>query len=321
VKFRDFELGAIAAAFIGGKKEAGRVAPGRLMRLATYCSVAVALSLIVAKLTAWAATGSVALLSTLADSTLDGVTAVLNLVAVNQSLQPADNEHRFGHGKAEPLAGLGQSAFIAGAALFVIGEAAYRLITPRPMSHIGAGIAVMIISLVLTALLLRFQHTVVRATGSLAIRADQLHQRGDLLAGLAVIAALLLDSQLGWWFADPLFAALIAGGLLWSAAKIALASIDALMDHEFPEADRQRIIAICRLHPMVRDVHDLRTRTSGQQSFIQLHLELDPSIMLAAAHVISDEVEANIAKAFPNAEVITHQDPTGIEEPRAGFGR
>ena len=292
---------------------------GRLMRSATIAAVVVALLLIAAKLVAWIATGSVAILSTLVDSALDAVASFLNLVAVRQALTPADEEHRFGHGKAEPLAGLAQSAFIAGSALFVIGEAAKQFTDLHPVIHSDIGVAVMVLSVVLTFLLVRFQRLVVRETGSLAVRADSTHYLGDLLMNGGVIAALLVQPVLGWTFLDPALAIVIAVALLWNAWHISRQSLDLLMDRELPDADRRRIIAIATAHPQVRNVHDLRTRSSGHDAFIQLHLELDPEITLAQAHVISDAVESAINAAFPAAEVIIHQDPAGVPEPRPEF--
>ena len=292
---------------------------GRLMRLATYLSVAIGLLLIAAKLAAWAATDSVALLSTLIDSTLDAIASVVNLFAVRHALQPADQQHRFGHGKAEPLAGMAQSTFIVGSALFLIGEASKRIFVPEPVSHAPIGIAVMIFSIVLTVGLVLFQRFVVRRTGSLAIGADHLHYTGDLAMNVCVIVSLILSAEFGFDWADPLFALGIGCFLIYSAVTIAWQSFHLLMDREFPDADRQRISGICLEHSEVRDIHDLRTRSSGQQSFIQLHLELDPEITLRRAHVISDEVEAGIQAAFPLADIIIHQDPSGIAEPKDIF--
>ncbi len=294
-------------------------ANGRLMRLATYFSVGVALVLIAAKLAAWVATDSVALLSTLVDSTLDAVASLINLFAVHHALQPADHEHRFGHGKAEPLAGLGQSAFIIGSALFLIGESGKRLFTPEAVNNPAIGIEVMIFAIAVTVALVAFQRFVVRRTGSLAIGADHLHYTGDLLMNGAVIVSLILSTQFGMSLADPLFAIAIAAFLVHGAWRIAWQSYNLLMDREFPDSERQHIKAICLDHAEVRDVHDLRTRSAGLQSFIQLHLELDPDITLARAHVISDEVEASIQRAFPAADIIIHQDPAGVDEPRPVF--
>lgn len=290
------------------------------MRLATYASVATAATLIVVKLAAWGMTGSVALLSTLIDSILDAAASMVNLVAVRHALQPADREHRFGHGKAEPLAGLGQAAFIAGSGVFLVIEAAGRLYDPVPVVRGEIGIAVMVFSIILTLLLVSFQKYVVSHTDSVAITADSLHYTGDVLINGSVIVSLLLAMTLGWQLADPLFAIAIAGYLVFNAGKIARESLNLLMDRELPDADRQRIKDICAGHPAVRNMHDLRTRSAGPAAFIQLHLEMDPQLTLKRAHDIADEVEAAIRAAFPHAEVIIHQDPAGVAEARQTFG-
>lgn len=290
---------------------------GRMMRLATYAAVTTALCLIVAKLTAWALTGSVALLSTLIDSTLDAAASLINLWAVRQALTPADDEHRFGHGKAEPLAGLGQAAFILGSSALLLVEAADRFVHPVEVRQGFVGIGVMVFSILMTGLLVAFQNRVVRATQSVAISADLLHYSGDVLINGSVIISLGAGMAFGWTFLDPVFAIAIALFLLWNAGQIALGSLNMLMDRELAQPERDRIVAIARAHPDVRDLHDLRTRLSGQQGFIQLHLELDPDLPLLRAHAIADQVEAAILAEFPRFEVIIHQDPAGIREPRA----
>ncbi|TAN59315.1 MAG: cation diffusion facilitator family transporter [Rhodospirillales bacterium] len=290
-----------------------------LKRWATYAAVATALTLIVIKLAAWVATGSIALLSTLIDSLLDAGASVVNLVAVRQALQPADRDHRFGHGKAEPLAGLAQAAFVAGSGLFLVIEAAGRFAEPQTVTRPLIGVVVMAVSIVLTLILVVFQKFVVKKTKSVAVDADSLHYTGDVLINLSVIASLLLTSQLGFALADPLFAILIALYLLWNALGIARSSMDHLMDREFPGTERDRIKQIARTHPGVMNVHDLRTRSSGTQGFIQLHLELDGQLPLVEAHAIADAVELKLREAFPEAEVIIHQDPAGLAEPHQIF--
>ena len=290
------------------------------MRAATYASVAVAFGLIVVKLVAWRLTGSVSMLSTMLDSLLDGAASLVNLLAVRQALVPADREHRFGHGKAEPLAALGQSILIVGSAVFLTIEAGRRLQAPQPLEHVDLGIGVMLFAIVVTFALTRFQLYVVRKTGSIAIQADSLHYIGDLLVNGAVIIAFLLVSQLGWVYADPLFGLGIALYIVFNAWKILRGALDMLMDRELPEEDRARIKEIALAHPEVRDLHDLRTRTSGRNSFIQLHLEMDGKMSLLSAHLVSDAVEAELLAAFPLAEVIIHQDPHGVDEERAEFG-
>lgn len=302
-----------AAAAAGGRDD-------RLVRLATYASVAAASLLIVVKLAAWVATDSVAILSTLIDSVLDAAASLVNLLAVRHALQPADHEHRFGHGKAEPLAGLGQAAFIAGSGLFLVIESTGRLATPQPVQHGWIGIAVMVFSIAVTFALVRFQRYVIGRSRSVAISADSLHYTGDLLINGSVIVSILLALYVGWQQADPLFAIAIAAYLVYNAWKIARESMNLLMDREFAEGERQRIKQICLDHPEVRSIHDLRTRSSGPQQFIQLHLVLDAELPLWRAHEIGDEVERAIRTDFPAADVIIHHDPTGIVENDVRFG-
>ncbi|MBT3534523.1 MAG: cation diffusion facilitator family transporter [Rhodospirillaceae bacterium] len=292
-----------------------------LLRLATRVAVAVAGLLILAKLTAWFLTDSVAILSSLMDSVLDVGASLVNMYAVAHSLVPADREHRFGHGKAEALAGLAQSAFISGSALFLLAEAGHRLIEPRVVARDEIGIAVMVLSICLTIGLVTFQRYVVKRTKSIAISADSMHYRADLLANLGVILALVLAGNLGWTYADPIIAVMIAVYILFGAWGIIKSSLDQLMDRELPEEQRAHIRAIALSHDEVEDVHDMRTRSSGVQTFIQLHLELDGELPLLRAHEIADQVEAEIQGAFPGAEVIIHQDPAGLEEWQPDFAR
>ena len=290
-----------------------------LMRLATYASVTVATVLIVTKLAAWLITDSVSLLSTLIDSLLDVGASLLNLVAVRHALEPADKEHRFGHGKAEALSGLAQAAFIAGSAMFLVVQAGERLFNPRFIFNTEIGYWVMVLAIGLTLVLVAFQRYVVKKTGSVAITADSTHYQMDVLVNISVIASLFLASEMGWTWADPAFAIAIAAYILWGAWRIGIASLHMLMDRELPDADRRRIREIAQSHPGVVGLHDLRTRSSGNQVFIQMHLEMNGDITLLDAHVISDQVEASIMAAFPNAEVLIHEDPEGINEDQAVF--
>ena len=289
----------------------------RLMKGATYASVAVASVLILLKFGTWLVTDSVAILSSLIDSSLDAAASMVNLVAVRHALTPADEEHRFGHGKAESLAGLGQSAFIAGSAMILFLEAGSRLVNPQPVSYGTLGIVVMVVSIALTFALVGFQRLVVRRTGSTAIAADAVHYRADLLVNLGIIGSLLASANLGWLWVDPLTGLAIGGFVLYSAWEIARDALAVLMDHEFSDADRERIRRIVAAHTQVKGLHDLRTRRSGVQPFIQLHLELDGNMTLLDAHIISDQVEADLKAAFTGAEVIIHQDPEGVIEPRS----
>ncbi|WP_193369978.1 cation diffusion facilitator family transporter [Pelagibius marinus] len=282
---------------------------GRLLRLATTASVATACVLIVVKLFAFLLTDSISILSTLIDSLLDAAASMVNLIAVRHALVPADHEHRFGHGKAEPLAAVGQAIFITGSAVFLLIEAGQRFFTPQPLTHSEVGIAVMVFSIVATLGLVTLQRHVIRRTGSLAISADQLHYTGDLLVNGAVILALVLAAQLDWRYIDPIFGIAIALYILYNAWQIAAGALDMLMDRELPEEDRKRIREVIITHDGVLGFHDLRTRASGPQIFIQCHIELDAGLSLMKAHDIADDVENELRTAFPGAEVIVHQDP------------
>lgn len=280
----------------------------QLQRYATYAAVATAVVLIAAKLVAALLTGSVSILASLVDSMMDALASTVNLLAVHYALLPPDEEHRFGHGKAEPLAGLLQAGFISGSALFLILHAVDRLVHPQAIQAGGLGIAVITFSILATALLLPFQYYVIRRTHSTAIRADALHYATDVLSNTATLVGLAL-AMIGWQLADPIIAIGIAVFILHSAIKLALDAVQLLMDRELPEDVHNRIMEIACIHPQVGDIHGLRTRRSGQTYFIQLHLAMDDSLPLAEAHEVADEVEQSIMVEFPNADVIIHLDP------------
>ncbi len=291
----------------------------RLLRLATYASVATAGSLVAVKLGAWWLTHSVSLLSTLVDSLLDVAASMINLFAIRTALIPADYDHRFGHGKAEPLAALGQSAFIGGSAVFLLLEVSQRFLEPREIEATNVGIIVMFVSIIATLALLKFQKYVVRETGSLVIEANALNFTVDVLVNASVIVALILVSQFGWLLADPIFGLAIGAYILWSAWTLMRSSLDMLMDRELADDERAKISRIILDNKEVRGIHDLRTRSSGRQIFIQCHVELDGEMSLAAAHIVTDRIETLVSESFPNAEILFHQDPHGLEEPHGAL--
>jgi len=285
------------------------------MRRAAIASVSISLFLVAIKALGYFLTNSVAMLASLADSGLDLFTSTLNLIAIRSALTPADEEHRFGHGKAEPLAGLAQGAFIAGSALFLVIESVIRLITPEPIENGGLAIWIMVISLAAVGGLVLYQRYVVSHTRSLAVGADRAHYTTDVVSNAGVILAVVLATYFHWHFADPVIALLVAAFMVVSASGVVRVSYDQLMDRELPDADRERIKSIVMRHPEVRSLHDLKTRAAGAVSFIQLHIELDPAMSLMRAHELSDSVEQDLMVAFPRAEVIIHQDPAGVEAP------
>ncbi len=279
-----------------------------LLRLATYASTATAAVLISVKVVAWFMTGSMSVMASLVDSLMDAAASLINLFAVRYSLKSADEDHQFGHGKAESLAGLGQACFIAGSAIFLLMHAAERLNRPQPLQEVSVGLLVMAFAIGATLLLLGFQGFVIKQTNSSAIRADALHYKTDLLTNTATIGALYFAAS-GYPLLDPLGALAIACYILYSAWQIGQEAMQVLMDHELPEETRQRICDIVLTHGTVLGLHDLRTRQSGQTMHIQLHLDLDQSLPLAEAHRVAKEVEHAIMAAFPQADVIIHQDP------------
>ncbi len=286
----------------------------RQMSLATIASVSVATLLILIKLVAFVMTGSVAILATLIDSLLDFIASLFNYFAVKQSMVPADHEHRFGHGKAESLAGLGQSAFIAGSAVFLTFEASGRLMDPRPVTNTSVGVIVMLISIALTLLLVAYQRRVVKKTGSVAVDADSLHYASDVMVNGSVILALYLAHAFDWVYVDSLFGIAIAIYVMYCAWQILRNSLDHLMDRELPDEERQTIIEIVRGHPEVKNLHELKTRMAGQIRFIQMHLEMDGNLSLFRAHEIAEQVEISILSSFPHAEVLIHEDPMQLRE-------
>ena len=284
------------------------------MRLATFAALAAAITLALAKAIAWWISGSVSLLAGLTDSLLDGAASLLNLLAVHYALRPADEDHRYGHGKAEALAGLGQAMFVGASALLVAGHAIDRLLHPEPLGAPALGIAVMLLSLVVTGALLLFQGHVVRLTGSTAIRADSLHYRSDLLLNSSILLALLLASY-GWPQMDALFGIGIALYIFWSAISIAREAATVLMDKELAPKLTERMHLLACSIPGVLGAHDLRTRMSGTRWFVQLHVELSSELSLLQAHALCDQVEAAIRSEFTRAEVLVHADPVDPGSP------
>ena len=288
----------------------------RLTRSAAFASIAMALFL--GALKGWAVwrTGSTAMLGSLADTALDLVASIVTLAGVWVAAQPADETHRFGHGKAEALAAMCQVILIALSAAAIGVRAMSQLLAGGKVEQADAGIIVSAVAIGATLVLLWWQRHVIRKTGSLAIRTDNLHYRSDLVLNLAVIAALALDRFLGWHAADPLFALGIAAWLLWGAWRASLEAVDHLMDREWPEEKRQRFVERAARHPELSKLHDLRTRTSGNHDFAQFHVNLPSRMTVYQAHEVIERVEADLCREFPGLELLVHIDPEGhVDEP------
>lgn len=290
----------------------GRRKTAFLNRSAAFASIAVALLLVALK--GWAAwsTGSTAMLGSLADTALDLIASIATLVGVWIAAQPEDEEHRFGHGKAEALAAMFQIVLISISALGLAFRAVEEFLAGARTAAAAEGIGVSLVAMVLTLALLAWQRHVLRRTGSLAIATDYVHYQSDLLLNLGVIAALALDQYLGVAGADPLFGLAIALWLGWGAWNASHRVVDELMDREWPEEKRLHFLEVLARNPELRGVHDLRTRTSGNQDFVQFHVWVDPHMSIRAAHKVMDEVEDRLRAEFPGVEIIIHPDPEGL---------
>ncbi len=288
----------------------------RLKKAAALSSVSLSVCLSLMKTFAALYTGSLAVLSSLIDSLADILASFITLIAVRFSSRPASFSHRYGFGKAEALSSLVQSAFIAGSGIFVMYDGISRMLTPRPVEKTGAGLAIMLISLVLTIALILFQRYVAKKTNSLAILADSAHYTVDVITNIAIIFTLLAVKFFGWEWFDTLAAFCISLYLLANAWKLAKRATGTLMDKELGEDVRQNIAQIVSSCPFAKGMHDLRTRDLGGIYMFELHLELDGNLTLHTAHNYSDIIEDEIRKSYPNAQVIIHQDPAGLKEDR-----
>lgn len=289
-------------------------ARSKLTRSAAYASIGVALLLAVLKIWATWVTGSTAMLGSLADTMLDLIASIATLAGVWIAAQPADEDHRFGHGKAEALAAMFQVVLIALSAFGIAIRSVEQLLAGGRTQAASEGIIVSMIAIVATLGLLSWQRYVLRRTGSIAIATDHLHYKSDLLLNLAVIAALVFDQYAGWAGSDPLFGIAIALWLGWGAWRASSAAINHLMDREWPDEKRERFLAVLAQHPELCGVHDMRTRTSGAHDFVQFHADVDGRMSVAEAHRIMDEIEAEIEREFPGVEVLIHPDPKGHED-------
>ena len=287
-----------------------------LARSAAMASISVALVLVALKTWASWRTGSTAMLGSLADSALDLIASLATLTGVWIASRPADEDHRFGHGKAEALAAIFQVMLIALSAFGIAVRAIMQLAGQGETAAAGEGIAVSLIAIALTFVLLGWQRYVMNRTRSLAIQTDHLHYKSDLFLNLAVIVALIFDQYLGFGVADPLFGLAIAAWLARGAWRGMSEAVDDLMDREWPEEKRLAFIEAAAAHPELSNLHDLRTRTSGNRDFVQFHVDLPPDMTIEQAHDIIEKVEADLCRKFPCMELLIHIDPEGhVDEP------
>ena len=289
----------------------------RLRRTATQIGLVVAVALVIVKLAAWLVTGSVALLTSAIDALVDTGASLVTFFGVRYAERPADGEHRFGHGKGEAVAAFTQAAFLGGAALVLTFQSAERLVFPERLHDLRLGVITVVTSLVAAFGLVLLQTAVVRRTGSTAVAADRAHYLADLAVNGAVLTALLLAHLTGWRRIEPAFALAIACAMLWTARSIANNALVQLLDREISRDDRERIRAAVLSVDGVRNVHDLRTRFSGDRTFVEYHLEVDGGLSVESGHAIGDSTEAAIEAVLPGAvEATAHLEPLGIDDER-----
>ncbi|MDG1437758.1 MAG: cation diffusion facilitator family transporter [Emcibacteraceae bacterium] len=285
-----------------------------LLKRATTASVAVAITLIGLKTWGYVESGSVAIFGTLLDSVMDSLSSIIIYIAVRFSIAPADEDHKFGHGKAEAIAGLLQAFIIAVTSLLLMYEVFDKIKNPQNIKETDLGLGIIAASIVLTVMLVLYQRYVAKKTKSIAIEADGMHYTGDILLNLGVAASLVLGGYFNIIYADPIFGGVACLYLLHSAYQVFVSSTDVLMDKEMDDDEKQTIVDIIKSHDRVIGIHELRTRHSGLNIFIQFHMELASGISLHDAHTISDQVEDEIIKSYPTAEVFIHADPEEITE-------
>ncbi|MGQ0287373.1 cation diffusion facilitator family transporter [Pasteurellaceae bacterium 22721_9_1] len=283
----------------------------KLVKRAANLAIVVAVSLIIIKAFAWWKTGSIAILAAMTDSLVDLFASATNVIALRFALQPADDNHAFGHGKMESLAALAQSAFITGSAAFLLLQGIQRFTDPQPVQSSELGVIISLISIALTAMLVLYQRKVVKETHSPAIQADSLHYQTDLYMNTAILIAMLLNMQ-GMIYADAVFAIGIAFYILYNAGKMLWDAMQALLDQALPQQEVDKIWHIALEHSGIISIHDVKTRKAGANRFIQLHLEMDDHLPLVKAHDITDSLEKKLLQAFPLSEVIIHQEPTSV---------
>jgi cation diffusion facilitator family transporter len=289
-----------------------------LTKSVTALSVAVALILVAVKLVVWLISGSVALMASMADSGLDLIASTTTFIAVRYAASPPDDQHRYGHGKVEAFASLVQAGLVFASAALIGEEAIPRLMHPRPVVQEDWALAVMGLSVVLTAALILAQTRLLRRTRSVAVSADRTHYAADLASNGVALAGIAAAAFFGLPALDAIAGLIIAGILLWGAIAVFREGSSQLLDHEAPESARARIVSLVLQDPAVLDVHQLRTRSSGPFMHIQLHADLDPDLPLSTAHKIVVAAEKRILTVFPDADIIIHADPRGQAEPHGG---
>lgn len=285
-----------------------------ISRRITLLSVGTAVLLIVLKAFALGASGSVSILATLADSSLDLIASVAAFLAVRWAAAPADEKHRHGHGKAEALASLVQSGLIFASAVFIGWEAVQRMFDPRPITAGGWAVGVVVISILVTAGLVWMQTQALKKTRSMAVAGDRAHYAADMAANVVVLIGVISGAWLKAPGLDAAAGLVVAVWLFWGAWSLMRDAADHLLDGAVSDAERTQIVSAVLSDPRIAGLHQLRTRMAGQVMMVQMHIDLDGSLSLHDAHEIVVGAEQRIAQAIPHADVLIHADPRGHDD-------
>ncbi|WP_282097329.1 cation diffusion facilitator family transporter [Enterobacteriaceae endosymbiont of Donacia piscatrix] len=283
----------------------------KLITKATNLAILLSIILLLLKLLAWWKTKSISMLAASIDSLIDITSSTINLLIIYYSLQPADSEHAFGHGKAESLSALAQSIFICGTAIFLFLNSLYYISHPTKIGYPIIGILVIIISFFLTLILVIFQKKVIAKTNSQATHADMIHYESDILINSAILLALILNI-FNIKQADAFIALIISIFIFYNSFKVGYKAIQSLLDRSLPDKEKKIIVDLITSWPKVKGAHQLKTRKSGPTRFIQLHLVLEDNLPLLESHLIAKKIEKALNKEFPYSDIIIHQDPYSI---------
>ena len=284
----------------------------QLIKNASYASIAAGLAIFAIKCVGWTESDSVSLFASLIDSLLDITSAFLNAIAIQIALSPADDNHRFGHNKVQDLAVFAQAVFFIGSGGLTLFVSIKQLHKGHVIQNYESGLISMVLCLVIGFALLVYQTYVIRKTDSQIIKADKIHYISDCASNIAVIISIAGSHY--FQKLDSIFGILISGYIIFSAIEIMRGAVKNLIDEEFSKEDKEKVLQILKNNKDILGVHDLKTRHAGNKAFIQLHIDLNPSISLIDAHYISEKLSEDLLKAFPNGEVIIHQDPLGFDD-------
>jgi len=283
-----------------------------LMKSATNLALVMASLLTIIKFAAWIYSGSLTILTSMVDSIFDVTASAINSVAARYSLKPADEDHRFGHGKAEAIASFTQSLICAVISLFLMVEGIIRIFRPEELSNEVLSMAVMAVSLVVTLIIVSYQKSIIKRTGSLIIKSDLNHYLGDLLGSGAALVSLALYHFADIKWADSITAIIISAIMLKSSIGIFLESLDHLMDKELSEPERHKISKIALSHPEIKSIIELKTRKSGGDIIILLHVEMAGNLPLHTAVQATKEIEREIHSGFGEAVVTVKIESAAI---------